>query len=68
MSEKKKYILIALIILAQLGGIALLFVDVMWAIVCFSFYGIATVILLIAFILERKKEKKEEIDYDDCDY
>ncbi|MFC0558991.1 hypothetical protein ACFSUR_10540 [Halalkalibacter alkalisediminis] len=63
-----KYILIVFIVICQLGGLLLLFFNMTWAIVAFSIYGVALLTLLIIFILERRKEKKEEMDYDDCDY
>ncbi|ARK28718.1 hypothetical protein [Halalkalibacter krulwichiae] len=68
MSEWLKYFLIAVVVMAQLGGIVLIFVNVTWAIWAFSVYGIGIVILIAVFIVERWKEKREEIDYDDCDY
>lgn len=68
MSELLKYILICLIVIFQLGGFILLFFNTAWAIAAFSIYGIALLTLLVIFIVERRKEKKEELDYDDCDY
>lgn len=68
MAESLKYILIVLMVIFQLAGLVLLFFNMTWAIVAFSFYGLAIFLLLVGFIVERRKEKKEEIDYDDCDY
>ncbi|GAE36264.1 hypothetical protein JCM9157_3423 [Halalkalibacter akibai JCM 9157] len=60
--------MVVLVVLFQLTGIALLFFDWQWAIIAFVLYGITVVILITVYIVERRKEKKEEIDYDDCDY
>ncbi|TWI56018.1 hypothetical protein [Halalkalibacter nanhaiisediminis] len=68
MSESFKYLLIVLAVIGQLSGIVLSFIKLEWALMMFSVYGIALIVLLVVFILDRKKEKKEEINYDDCDY
>jgi membrane protein implicated in regulation of membrane protease activity len=68
MSEAVKYMLIAVIVLLQLAGMILLFFNLTWAIFTFILYGVALLVLLTIFMIERRKEKKEEIDYDDCDY
>lgn len=68
MSESFKYLLIILAVIGQLSGIVLLLIKLEWALLMFSVYGIALVALLVVFILDRKKEKQEEINYDDCDY
>ncbi len=68
MSESFKYLLIILAVIGQLSGIVLLFIKLEWALMMFSVYGIALIVLLVVFILDRKKEKQGEINYDDCDY
>ncbi|MBP3952567.1 hypothetical protein [Bacillus suaedae] len=68
MSERSKYLLIAFILLAQLVGFVFIFINASVAIVSFVIHFVGTLILFILFIKERRKEKEEEIDYDDCDY
>lgn len=63
-----KYSLIALAAISQLAGIVFLFIEMSTALLLFGVYGISLVVLLLIFIRERRIEKKEEINYDDCDY
>ena len=68
MSESFKYLLIILAVIGPVSGIFVFFINLEWALLLFSIYGIALIILLVVFVLDRKKEKQEEINYDDCDY
>ncbi|WP_088103315.1 hypothetical protein [Halalkalibacter urbisdiaboli] len=68
MRESIKYLLVAVAFFSQIGGIILLFFNQLWALYAFLGYGASLGSLLILFILERRKEKKEEIDYEDCHY
>ncbi len=68
MLEFVKYVLIAGAAVLQIGGIVLLFFDRVWAYFALGGYGICVLILITLLVLERRREKKEEIDYDDCDY
>ncbi|WP_163101730.1 hypothetical protein [Peribacillus alkalitolerans] len=55
-----KLFMIALIIIGQLVGLVLLFINMQWAITLYTIYGIALILLFIIMFFERKKEKREE--------
>ncbi len=65
---KSKLLLILLIVILHIAAFGLLIYSLKWALIVFALYGITVVLLLILFIKERLKEKKEEDQYDDRDY
>ncbi|TFB22767.1 hypothetical protein E3U55_05895 [Filobacillus milosensis] len=68
MYEKTKYLIILLTVTSQIGAIVAIFFNVTLAIALAIIYGISLISLITIFIVERRKEKKEEINYDDFDY
>ena len=66
MSESFKYLLIIFAVIVQLSGIVLLFIKLEWALMMLSVYGIALIVLLVVFILDRSKQG--EINYDDWSF
>ncbi len=68
MFEWINFLLLTVVFMGQIGGITLLFFNKTWAILFFTVYVISSIILITIFIIERKKEKKEEIDYENCNY
>ncbi|WP_108671947.1 hypothetical protein [Peribacillus acanthi] len=55
-----KLFMLVLIIIGQLVGLVLLFINMKWAITLYIIYGIALLLLFIIMFYERKKEKREE--------
>ncbi|ADC50015.1 hypothetical protein BpOF4_09800 [Alkalihalophilus pseudofirmus OF4] len=68
MYRKWKASLISLAILFQVLTIIFAFIDITLALTTLALNILSFIGVLIVFIIERNKEKEEEIDYDDSDY
>ncbi|MDY7221136.1 hypothetical protein [Halalkalibacterium halodurans] len=66
--DRLKYVLILLLAGLQVGGIVMVFINLRIAMFLFIGYGLALILLILLLIWERRKEKREELNYDDCDY
>ncbi|MFL0497980.1 hypothetical protein [Priestia megaterium] len=67
-AEVWKYILLIVAVAGQIIGFLFLFINVVAAFIFYGFYILTFIMLLLLFILDRKKEKdKEEFD-DYTDY
>ncbi|MDV2685695.1 hypothetical protein RYX56_15120 [Alkalihalophilus lindianensis] len=63
-----KFVLISLAVLFQLLTILFVFINITWALLAVGGNVASFLAVLIVFMLERKKEKEEEIDYENSDY
>ncbi|WP_368505795.1 hypothetical protein AB3N04_09435 [Alkalihalophilus sp. As8PL] len=68
MYRRMKFVLISLAVLFQLLTILFAFINITWALLAVAGNVASLLAVLLVFILERKKEKEEEIDYEDSDY
>jgi hypothetical protein len=68
MYRRLKFVLISLAILFQLLTILFVFINITWALLAVGGNVASLLAVLLVFILERKKEKEEEIDYENSDY
>jgi hypothetical protein len=68
MYRRLKFVLISLAILFQLLTILFVFINITWALLAVGANVASLLAVLLVFILERKKEKEEEIDYENSDY
>ncbi|WP_198530579.1 hypothetical protein [Bacillus sp. LL01] len=62
------FALITLAILFQLMTILFVFINITWALLAVGGNIASFLAVLIIFMVERKKEKEEEIDYENSDY